>query len=81
MSRTQRLFDLIQTLRRYRYPVSGKCLASELDISLRTLYRDIATLQTQGALIEGKPELKIAMSLMRKQRNYPVFGSNFIPVS
>ncbi len=55
MSRTQRLFDLIQILRRYRYPVSGKCLASELGISLRTLYRDIATLQTQGALIEGEP--------------------------
>lgn len=55
MSRTQRLFDLIQILRRYRYPVSGKRLAEELGISLRTLYRDIATLQTQGASIEGEP--------------------------
>ena len=54
MSRTQRLFDLIQILRRYRYPVSGKCLASELGISLRTLYRDIATLQAQGASIDGE---------------------------
>jgi len=35
--------------------VTGKRLASELDISLRTLYRDIATLQTQGAAIEGEP--------------------------
>lgn len=55
LSRTQRLFDLIQMLRRYRYPVSGKCLAEALGISLRTLYRDIATLQTQGASIEGEP--------------------------
>lgn len=55
MSRTQRLFDLLQILRRHRYPVSGKHLAEELDISLRTLYRDIATLQAQGALIEGEP--------------------------
>lgn len=55
MSRTQRLFDLIQTLRRYRYPVSGKRLAEELGISLRTLYRDIATLLAQGASIEGEP--------------------------
>lgn len=55
MSRTQRLFDLIQTLRRYRYPVSGKRLAETLRISLRTLYRDIATLQAQGASIEGEP--------------------------
>ena len=55
MSRTQRLFDLIQILRRYRYPVSGKSLAEALGISLRTLYRDIATLQAQGASIDGEP--------------------------
>lgn len=55
MSRTERLFDLIQILRRHRYPVSGKQLAEKLDISLRTLYRDIATLQAQGASIEGEP--------------------------
>jgi len=57
LSRTQRLFDLIQILRRHRYPVTGKHLADELDVSLRTLYRDIATLQAQGALIEGEPGL------------------------
>lgn len=54
MSRTQRLFELIQILRRHRYPVSGKQLADELNVSLRTLYRDIATLQAQGAPIEGE---------------------------
>ena len=57
MSRTQRLFELIQILRRHRYPVTGKQLADELDVSLRTLYRDIATLQAQGASIEGEPGL------------------------
>lgn len=57
MSRTQRLFDLIQILRRHRYPITGKQLADELDVSLRTLYRDIATLQAQGASIEGEPGL------------------------
>jgi predicted DNA-binding transcriptional regulator YafY len=57
LSRTERLFDLIQLLRRHRYPVSGKRLADELGISLRTLYRDIATLQSQGASIEGEPGL------------------------
>lgn len=55
LSRTKRLFDLIQILRRYRYPVSGKQLADALGVSLRTLYRDIATLQAQGASIEGEP--------------------------
>jgi predicted DNA-binding transcriptional regulator YafY len=57
VSRTQRLFDLIQILRRHRYPVTGKQLADELDVSLRTLYRDIVTLQAQGASIEGEPGL------------------------
>ena len=57
MSRTQRLFDLIQILRRHRYPLTGKQLADELDVSLRTLYRDIATLQAQGASVEGEPGL------------------------
>ena len=45
MSRAERLLDLIQILRRHRQPVSGQALADELDISLRTLYRDIASLQ------------------------------------
>ncbi|TAL60758.1 MAG: YafY family transcriptional regulator [Legionella sp.] len=55
MSRTERLFELLQILRRHRYPVTGQALAEELGISLRTLYRDIATLQSQGASIEGEP--------------------------
>ena len=55
MSRATRLLDLLQLLRRHRYPVAGAALASDLDISLRTLYRDIAALQAQGAHIEGEP--------------------------
>ena len=57
MSRAERLLDLIQILRRHRQPVSGRTLADELGISLRTLYRDIATLQAQGASIDGEPGL------------------------
>ncbi|RCK42566.1 DNA-binding protein [Thalassospira profundimaris] len=55
VSRAERLLALMQLLRRYRFPVSGRVLASELGVSLRTLYRDIATLQSQGAVIEGEP--------------------------
>lgn len=55
MSRAERLLELMQCLRRHRYPVSGAALASELGISLRTLYRDIAALQAQGARIDGEP--------------------------
>jgi predicted DNA-binding transcriptional regulator YafY len=54
LSRSQRLLTLIDLLRSHRYPVAGKHLAETLDISLRTLYRDIATLQEQGANIEGE---------------------------
>jgi predicted DNA-binding transcriptional regulator YafY len=57
LSRSQRLLDLLQILRRHRYPVTGATLAEELGISLRTLYRDIATLQEQGAHIEGESGL------------------------
>jgi predicted DNA-binding transcriptional regulator YafY len=57
MSRAQRLLDLLQALRRHRRPVRGQDLASELAISLRTLYRDIASLQAQGAAIEGEAGL------------------------
>ena len=55
VSRARRLLDLIQLLRRHRYPVSGAEMADELGVSLRTLYRDIDTLKTQGAGIDGEP--------------------------
>ena len=54
MSRAERLLDLMQCLRRHRHPVSGAVLAQSLGISLRTLYRDIASLQAQGADIQGE---------------------------
>lgn len=57
MSRSQRLLDLIQILRRHRFPVTGAQLAADLNISIRTLYRDIGTLQAQGADIQGEPGL------------------------
>ena len=57
MSRAERLLDLVQLLRRHRRPVSGRRLADELGVSIRTLYRDIVTLQGQGAPIEGEPGL------------------------
>jgi len=37
--------------------VSGRILADELGVSLRTLYRDIVSLQGQGAEIEGEAGL------------------------
>lgn len=54
MARSERLLILLQALRRYRRPVTGAVLAEETGVSLRTLYRDIASLQAQGADIEGE---------------------------
>src|SRR5689334_22952611 len=54
MSRAPRLLALIEELRRHRRPVRGALLAEALGISLRTLYRDIATLSAQGAPIAGE---------------------------
>lgn len=55
MSRSERLLDLLHILRRHRRAVSAKALAAETGVSIRTLYRDIASLQAQGAQIEGEP--------------------------
>ena len=57
MPRAERLLQLMQALRGRRHPVRGAVLAQELGISLRTLYRDIAALQAQGAHIDGAPGL------------------------
>jgi predicted DNA-binding transcriptional regulator YafY len=54
VSRAQRLLDLIQVLRRHRHPVSGATLAEATGVSLRTLYRDIELLKTEGAHIDGE---------------------------
>lgn len=45
----------MQILRRHRGTVSGEVLAREASVSLRTIRRDIATLQAMGADIDGAP--------------------------
>jgi len=57
MSRAQRLLQLLEALRRRRRPAAGAELARELGVSLRTLYRDVASLQAQGANIAGEAGL------------------------
>jgi predicted DNA-binding transcriptional regulator YafY len=46
---------LVQVLRRYRQPVSAQALADELEVSIRSVYRDVQTLRAEGATIEGEP--------------------------
>lgn len=54
MRRTERLFQIIQILRSTRSPMTGRNLADELEISLRTLYRDMAELTAQRIPITGE---------------------------
>lgn len=57
MSRAQRLLELLELLRQHKRPVTGASLAESLNISLRTLYRDIDVLRSQGAVIEAEAGL------------------------
>lgn len=54
MRRTERLFQIIQILRGSRGPVTGRALADELEVSLRTLYRDMAELIAQRVPVTGE---------------------------
>jgi predicted DNA-binding transcriptional regulator YafY len=55
--RSERLLALMQALRRRRRPVTGQVLADEMGVSLRSLYRDIETLKSMGAAIDGEAGL------------------------
>lgn len=54
MQRTDRLFEIIQLLRRQSQPVASTYLAEQLEVSQRTIYRDIVTLQSMRVPIEGE---------------------------
>lgn len=54
MRRTERLFQIIQILRSTRSPITGRELAKELEVSLSTLYRDMAELTAQRIPITGE---------------------------
>lgn len=54
MQRTDRLFEIIQLLRRQGQPVASAYLAEQLEVSQRTIYRDIVTLQSMRVPIEGE---------------------------
>ena len=53
MRRADRLFQIIQIMRRSSRPVTASQLAEELEVSKRSVYRDIADLMAQRVPIEG----------------------------
>ncbi len=54
MRRTDRLFEIIQLLRSTSRPMTARRIAEDLEISSRTIYRDIAALQSMRVPIEGE---------------------------
>jgi predicted DNA-binding transcriptional regulator YafY len=57
MRRADRLFQIIQILRRSSRSVTAAALAKELEVSKRTVYRDVADLMAQRVPIEGEAGL------------------------
>jgi predicted DNA-binding transcriptional regulator YafY len=53
--RADRLFDIIQRLRSAKSPMTAAVLAAALEVTVRTVYRDIAALQGRRVPIEGEP--------------------------
>lgn len=61
MSKTTRLFDVIQLLRSARDPVPARDIAAALEVSVRTVYRDIASLQAMRTPILGEAGIGYVM--------------------
>lgn len=57
MRRAERLFQIIQILRRASRPVTAQAIADELETSKRSVYRDIAALIGQQTPIRGEAGL------------------------
>lgn len=61
MSKADRLFDIIQLLRSSRQPMRARDIAAAVEVSLRTIYRDIASLQAMQIPILGEPGIGYVM--------------------
>lgn len=53
MSRSTRLFELIQILRRASGPMTAEQIAEQLEVTARTVYRDMVALQAMRVPVEG----------------------------
>ncbi len=72
MRKSSRLFEIIQILRAAREPVRAEELAEALEVSVRTVYRDIAALQGMRTPIEGAAGIGYVM-----RRGYDLPPLNF----
>ncbi len=72
MRRSDRLFEIIQILRAANRPVRAEDLAEQLEVSVRTIYRDIVALQSMRTPVEGEPGIGYVM-----RRGYDLPPLNF----
>jgi len=71
MRRTDRLFEIIQILRSETKSITADKIATRLEVSVRTIYRDIQTLQSMRTPIEGEAGVGY---LMRKGYDLPALN-------
>lgn len=72
MRRSNRLFEIIQILRSAGRPMTAETLSRKLEVSTRTIYRDISALQMMQTPIEGEPGIGYVM-----RRGYDLPPLNF----
>ncbi|MEO0361899.1 MAG: HTH domain-containing protein, partial [Pseudomonadota bacterium] len=72
MRRSNRLFETIQILRAAGRPVTAETLAERLEVSVRTVYRDVAALQGMRVPVEGEAGVGYMM-----RRGYDLPPLNF----
>ncbi|MFN0264086.1 helix-turn-helix transcriptional regulator [Tepidamorphus sp. 3E244] len=61
MAKSDRFFEIIQILRQARKPLRARDIAELLEVSPRTVYRDIATLQAMQTPIHGEAGIGYVM--------------------
>lgn len=61
MARSSRMFEIIQLLRVAKRPCTAQELADELEVTKRTIYRDIASLQAMRVPIIGEAGIGYVM--------------------
>ncbi len=71
MRRTDRLFEIIQILRSENRVITANEIAARLEVSTRTIYRDIQTLQSMRTPIEGEAGIGY---LMRQGYDLPALN-------
>ena len=54
MRKASRLFEIIQILRLARQPITAAAIAERLEVTVRSIYRDIAALQAMRVPVEGE---------------------------